>query len=63
MNTWQLKEKLKRKLKRPIHIEELNEIGERKGKKILKRSRSSGGTSYSWEESEIPEIISILESN
>jgi len=54
---------IKRKLKRRVDIDELNSIAKQLGKTRPAQSRASGGTSYQWEESEIPTVLKILQEN
>jgi len=63
MITSELKAILKRKLRQPIAIDDLNVIAIEMGKKRPLQSRSSGGTSYQWTENEIPVVIHKLNNN
>ena len=59
MNTWHLKDKLQRKLKRRVHTCELEEIAVELGKSRPPRGRT-GTPSYEWNEEEIPLVIDKL---
>jgi hypothetical protein len=63
MTTSKFKEKLRQHIRRPIGLDELEAIAIEKGKVKPKQIRTGGGTSFTWDESEIPEVINQLNNN